>query len=147
MRAGVLCSLLAALCPAAAFTDTSSWFGAEYTPAGASNALWWAFYGRYVPAVEREMGFMSRRLAFNSLRMFLNPLVFEANATGLLMNLDHFLGTADKHGLKVHGGLWAVWRSTPEGTRAAVGSPCVRTCVACTCVFVPEWRLWRPVTD
>jgi hypothetical protein len=41
---------------AAARVDTSGWIGAEYTPAGASNSLWWSFYDSYEAAIVRELG-------------------------------------------------------------------------------------------
>lgn len=47
---------LLALHTACARVDTRSWLGAEYTPAGASNSLWWAFYDDYESAIQRELG-------------------------------------------------------------------------------------------
>ena len=47
---------LVTLHAACARVDTRSWLGAEYTPAGASNSLWWAFYDDYEGAIQRELG-------------------------------------------------------------------------------------------
>lgn len=54
----LLASFLALGCvlPALARVNTQTWIGAEYTPAGASNSLWWSFYNLYEVAIERELG-------------------------------------------------------------------------------------------
>lgn len=47
--------------PTLARVDTKTWLGAEYTPAGASNSLWWSFYDLYEEAVVRELGCVAYR--------------------------------------------------------------------------------------
>lgn len=82
------------------FVDTSSWFGSEYTPAGASNTEWWSFYDNYVPAIQRELQYASSRFKMNTLRIFLHTTVYECNSTQFLNNIDNFLSIASDYGFK-----------------------------------------------
>ena len=81
-------------------TDTERLVGGEYTPAGASNNLWWAFFERYASQVAADLGNAKRRLGISVVRMFLHSLLFEADPQGLLASMDAFLGIADGVGLK-----------------------------------------------
>jgi len=53
--------------------DTQGWVGASYTPAAASNSLWWspALFPLYLPAVRRELPVIASRLRVTALRVFL----------------------------------------------------------------------------
>jgi hypothetical protein len=92
----VLC--LAALPSTSARVDTSSWVGTAYTPSGASNTMWWPWYDRYAAQIDRELAAAARHLRMNTLRVFLHPKVYEANASGLMDAVDRFLTLASSHG-------------------------------------------------
>ena len=77
------------------------YIGGEYTPSGASNELWLAFYTRYRAQVETDLANARRRLSTTVLRIFLHSLLWESNSNELLTNLDDFLGIADKNDMKV----------------------------------------------
>ena len=78
--------------------DTSTWIGSAYTPSGASNTMWWPWYSHYVAQIDRELAAASRHFGMNTLRVFLHPKVYEANASGLLHTVDLFLAQASSHG-------------------------------------------------
>lgn len=80
--------------------DTSTWLGSAYTPSAASNTLWWPWFDRYAPMIDRELGMARRRFGMTTLRVFLHTLVYEANATALLASLDGFLAIASRHSLQ-----------------------------------------------
>ena len=86
------------LTPITARVDTSAWVGTAYTPAGASNTMWWPWFDSYAAQIERELGAASRRLKMNTLRVFLHTKVYEANSSGLLSSVDAFLAIASRHG-------------------------------------------------
>lgn len=78
----------------AGFFDTSRLIGGEYTPSGASNELWLAFYPRYRAQVVREFAAARRRLGVSVLRVFLHALLWEAGGDALLATLDDLLSIA-----------------------------------------------------
>ncbi len=90
--------LLTVLAPAACRVNTASWVGSAYTPSGASNTMWWPWFTSYAAQIDRELAAASKHLKMNTLRVFLHPKVYEANATGLLASVDSFLSIAAKHG-------------------------------------------------
>ena len=104
--------------------DTERLLGGEYTPSGASNNLWWAFYPRYRAQVARELGYARRRLGVTVVRMFLHSLLFEHDAAALLANLDDFLSLADAAGLRA--GL-VFFDSCWSATGASVAAECEET--------------------
>ena len=81
--------------------DTSSWVGAAYTPWRASNELWWTEYESYRGDIQRELGLIKEVLGFNTLRVFLHSMLYEADAPRLQANLDDFLGLCDAAGFRV----------------------------------------------
>jgi hypothetical protein len=81
--------------------DTSRLVGGEYTPSGASNELWLAFYARYRAQVVREIAAAKRRLGVTVLRVFLHALLWESDAAGLLANLDDLLAIAAAQGVQL----------------------------------------------
>lgn len=73
--------------------------GVNYLPSTNVNPtqMWSAFE----PAtIDRELGF-AERIGLNSLRVFLQYVVYESDAAGLLDRFDAFLELAGKHGLSV----------------------------------------------
>ena len=80
--------------------DTAQLVGGEYTPSGASNNLWLAFYPRYRAQVASDLRSYRARLGVTALRLFLHSLLWE-NATALLANLDDFLSLAAGSGMRV----------------------------------------------
>ena len=85
----------------APLTDSSTWVGAAYTPARASNSLWWHHYEQYVTDLHRELAAVQRHLGFTTLRVFLHTMVWEADPPRLLRNLHSFLAIAARYGLAV----------------------------------------------
>jgi hypothetical protein len=83
------------------YYDMEKYIGGEYTPSGASNELWLAFYSRYRTQVEKDLSNAQRRLATSVLRIFLHTLLWETNANDLLTNLDDLLGIADLYSIKL----------------------------------------------
>ena len=71
--------------------DTEQWIGSSYTPARASNQLWWWRFDDYEADVRRELGAARRHLGFTSLRVFLHSELHARDATGLLKNVSRFL--------------------------------------------------------
>lgn len=99
--ASLLALLLAsASAPASARVDTQAWFGSAYTPAAAANTLWWPWIDSYEAAMDRELGFAARRLAFSTLRVFLHTLDYELNSTQLLGAVERMLAIASRHGMR-----------------------------------------------
>lgn len=83
------------------WTDMEHFVGGEYTPSGASNELWLAFYSRYRAQVVLDLSNARRRLQTSVLRVFLHSLLWESNSNLLLTNLDDFLQIADSNSIKV----------------------------------------------
>jgi hypothetical protein len=99
MRSSLLLGLALPLL-ASARVDTSDWLGSAYTPSAASNTMWWPWFDRYASSIDRELGFARRRFGMTTLRVFLHTLVYEANATGMLANVEGFLAIAARHGFQ-----------------------------------------------
>ena len=77
------------------WTDMEHFVGGEYTPSGASNELWLAFYSRYRAQVVLDLSNARRRLQTSVLRVFLHSLFWESNSNLLFTNLDDLLQIAD----------------------------------------------------
>ena len=117
MRSQFICLLLLpllALGTSSTFINTSSWLGTGYYAPSPSpdNLGWWSFYERYRPAVVRELPLLRPTLGINTLRVFLHTLVFEKNATALLVDLEDFLTLA--HAAELRVGL-VLFGSGPQG--------------------------------
>ena len=88
--------------PAATWLNTTTWVGAEYTPALASNSLWWAEYDRYAGSIDRELAAARERLGFTALRVFLHYSVYKVDGGVTLIEAMHrFLDAAAAHNLRV----------------------------------------------
>ncbi len=97
----VVLALALASTSTATLIDTSGWLGAEYTPSGASNNLWWHWYPSYVQQIDRELAAAAAHLRVNTLRMFLHSLLWESDPGGLLNSVHSFLDQAASHGMGV----------------------------------------------
>ena len=102
--------------------DTANWLGAEYTPARATNQLWWYDFDSYVPDLHREFAATKKHFGFTVLRMFLHSMLWEHDSTALLRNVSAFLDIAGTYnisaGLVFFDDCWA-----HKG--ANLSSPCV----------------------
>jgi len=85
---------------AKARVDTSSWLGSSYYPSAAPGDVWWPWFELYEPMIEREMGYLSRRLNFTTIRVFLHTLPYEANRTQQLDSMERFLQITERHNIK-----------------------------------------------
>lgn len=73
--------------------------GCNYVPSSAANTT--EFWGRETfdePTIDRELGW-AQSLGFNTCRVFVQYLVWQADPAGLEQRLDRFLALADRHGL------------------------------------------------
>lgn len=88
--------------PPAQFTnvDTSTWVGAQYVPAEATNELWWYYYEMHEPAITRELSAAKRRLGYTAVRVFLHSLLYADNSSLLLTRMDKFLTVAGRIGIR-----------------------------------------------
>ena len=102
-------------------TDTARWLGAEYTPSGATNELWLAFYPLYRAQVQRDLANARRRLAATTLRVFLHSLLWESDSAALLANLDDLLALAAGEGLRLG---FVFFDSCWNATGASLAAPC-----------------------
>ncbi len=103
----VLASAVLALCAARSPAqntspigqDNFSWMrGANYVPSYARNDVqMWLDYDSSV--IDRELGY-ARRLKLNTVRVFLNQLVFEKQPAKFLADFENFLSLCDKHQIK-----------------------------------------------
>ena len=94
--------------------NVSSWLGSGYyapTPSP-DNLGWWSFYSLYRPHVVRELPLIRRTLGFNTLRVFLHTLAYEASPAAFLRNVEDFLALASAANLRV--GL-VFFGSGPQG--------------------------------
>lgn len=101
---------------AAAWQKKSQWLvGANYTPAYAINQLeMWQEDSFDVAAIDRELAWAAN-LGFTSIRVYLHHLLWEQDAKGFQVRLDHFLRTADSHGIGVMFVLFdSVWDPNPR---------------------------------
>ncbi|MEI6606284.1 MAG: cellulase family glycosylhydrolase [Verrucomicrobiota bacterium] len=74
--------------------------GCNFIPSTAINQLeMWQADTFDSATIERELKWASE-LGFNTVRVYLHDLAWEADATGFKQRMDQFLGTADKHGIK-----------------------------------------------
>ena len=80
--------------------NTSSWFGAAYTPSPAGNQLWWYEYSRYEPIVKRELSAVARIYGFTALRTFIHNMVYDAAPTQFLDNIERYLTLCHSLGIK-----------------------------------------------
>jgi plasmid stabilization system protein ParE len=73
--------------------------GANYVPSNAVNAtaMWLEFD---FETIDRELGF-AQKLGLNSIRVFIQYLVYEHDPAGLLDRFDALLAAASRHGLSV----------------------------------------------
>ena len=85
-----------------AWSTAQPWLvGCNFLPSTAVNdvEMWQA--ETFDPAtIDREFGW-AHDLGFNTVRVFLNFVVWEANAAGLKNRFEQFLTIADKHGIRV----------------------------------------------
>ena len=81
--------------------DTEHFIGGEYTPSGASNELWLAFYGRYRNQVVFDIKNYKERLGVTALRIFLHSLLWESDPAGLLANLEDLLAIAANYSMQL----------------------------------------------
>ncbi|MHC4401082.1 MAG: cellulase family glycosylhydrolase [Planctomycetota bacterium] len=114
MHRRALTAVLAVLCAAAGlarhvfpaeksaempFGDFSWMHGVNYTPSyAATDVEFWLDYDRAV--IDRELGY-AERAGLNCVRVFLQSLVYEHSPQRFLDNFEHFVATADRHGVKV----------------------------------------------
>ena len=80
--------------------NTSSWFGAAYTPSPAGNQLWWYEYSRYEPIIRRELTAVSSVYGFTALRTFIHNMVYDAAPEQFLANIERYLTLCASLGLK-----------------------------------------------
>ncbi|KAK3236151.1 hypothetical protein CYMTET_53699 [Cymbomonas tetramitiformis] len=81
--------------------DTSKWLGAEYTPARASNTLWWWNFDEYEDDVLLELEAARRHFGYTTLRMFLHPLLYEADDVAFISNITRFVEIAETKDMRV----------------------------------------------
>lgn len=111
----VLLAILAVALPIVAAAEDARWpagrarswyaaqpwlVGCNFLPSTAVNdvEMWQA--ETFDPAtIDRELGW-ARALGFNSVRVFLNYVVWEADGAGLKQRFDRFLAVADRHGIR-----------------------------------------------
>ncbi|MCC7448689.1 MAG: 1,4-beta-xylanase [Anaerolineae bacterium] len=73
--------------------------GANYVPSNAVNdTQFWEEFD--LTTIDRELGY-AEGLGLNSVRVFLQYLVYEADPKGMIERFEAFLSCADKHGLSV----------------------------------------------
>ena len=80
--------------------NTSSWFGAAYTPAPAGNQLWWYEYEKYEPLVKAELQAASTIYGFTALRTFIHSMVHANDSKRFIANIDRYLTIANSLGIK-----------------------------------------------
>ncbi|MEI6166631.1 MAG: 1,4-beta-xylanase [bacterium] len=75
--------------------------GCNFIPSSAINQLEMWQVATYDPVtIERELGW-AESLGFNTLRVYLHDLVWRYDRDGFTDRIDHFLGIAERHGMKV----------------------------------------------
>ncbi len=79
--------------------DTSTWVGANYTPAYAANQvqMWHEFNAS---VIDRELAAAQKQLGVNTLRVYLHNLVFDAEPEAFLARIEEFLRICDRHGIR-----------------------------------------------
>lgn len=75
--------------------------GVNFVPSTAVNAIEMWQKETFDPVtIDRELGW-AQDLGFNTVRVFLNDLVWEADSVGMKKRMDQFLGICGKHGIRV----------------------------------------------
>ena len=87
---------------AEAWKAKTGWLvGCNFTPSTAINELEMWQAANFDPAtIDRELGW-AEGLGFNSVRVFLHDLLWQADSKAFLKRMDDFLDLADKHHIKV----------------------------------------------
>jgi hypothetical protein len=82
--------------------DRQPWLtGCNFIPSTAVNQLeMWQAETFDLATIDRELGW-AEALGFNTLRVFLHDLLWEADARGFAARIDTFLGVARRHGIAV----------------------------------------------
>ena len=80
--------------------NTSSWFGAGYTPSPAGNQLWWYEYARYEPIVKRELTAVAQVYGFTALRTFIHNMVYDAAPEQFMADIERYLTLCASLGIK-----------------------------------------------
>ncbi len=106
----VLCAESAAPAPAGLWTPERAWawhraqpwlVGCNFLPSTAVNDVeMWQRDTYDAKTIDRELGW-ARELGFNTVRVFLNFVVWREDAAGLKKRFAAFLETADRHGISV----------------------------------------------
>jgi hypothetical protein len=86
--------------PTPKFNNMSSLIGAEYTPWRATNQLWWHNYSQHRSDVVREVKAMREVLGFTAVRVFLHDMLWDADASGFLSNIEDFLAILEGHNMQ-----------------------------------------------
>ena len=101
---------------AADWQSKTPWLrGSNFTPSTAINELEMWQADTFDPqTIDRELGW-AEGLGFNSMRVFLHDLPYEADPDGFLKRLDQFLAIADKHHIGVMFVLFdSCWDPNPK---------------------------------
>jgi hypothetical protein len=85
-----------------AWREKTGWLvGCDFLPSTAINQLEMFQAASFDPAtIDRELGW-AQSLGFNSVRVYLQDLLWEQDSRGFLQRLDQFLGIAARHGIGV----------------------------------------------
>jgi endo-1,4-beta-mannosidase len=79
--------------------DTSTWVGANYTPAYAVNQV--QFWHDFRPdVVERDLAAAERYFGITTLRVYLHNINFDEEKDVFLANIESFLKICNRHGIK-----------------------------------------------
>lgn len=92
---------------AKAWYDKQPWIvGVDYVPSTAVNQIeMWQATTFDLPTIDREMKY-AHNLGFNTIRVFLSRLVYNADAQGYKKRIDQFLSVCQKHDIKVIITFW-----------------------------------------
>lgn len=112
------------------FVDTAGWVGTAYTPARATNSLWWARFEDYEEDVRRELAAARRALALPTLRVYVHTLAFEAiGAARHAEYVERFLSITDANNISVgfvlFGDSWNHGPNLPQPGNTGANSSCV----------------------
>ena len=80
--------------------NTSTWFGAAYTPSPAGNQLWWHEYEAYAHIVEKELRAVRSVYGFTALRTFIHNMVYDAAPATFIANIGRYLTLCHSLGIK-----------------------------------------------
>ena len=94
-----VCICLVGNAAAEAPYDTSSWVGANYTPAYCVNQvqLWHDFRPA---AIEKELAAAKKHFAITTLRVYLHNIVYNTEKDRFLERIDQFLTICRRHGIR-----------------------------------------------